>query len=306
MIVPPTRDALGRAAEIIRQGGLVAFPTETVYGLGANALNADAVKRVFELKQRPFASPLIVHTSDAELARTVTMEWPPLAETLACHFWPGPLTMVMAKAVIVPDLVTAGLPSVGVRVPAHPIALELIRQSGVPIAAPSANLFTQISPTTAQHVEAALGSKIEMILDGGPTRVGIESTVIALRGGEQVILRPGMISQSELEAVTGLRWGRELNLPKLTEPAESPGQHPRHYAPRTPLYVLEPGAQPPSGRGKILRMPGDAEKFAASLYAELHKADAEGWEWIAIEAPPQTPEWAGISDRLQRASQQNK
>jgi L-threonylcarbamoyladenylate synthase len=282
MILLPTRDGLRRAAEIIRLGGVVAFPTETVYGLGANAFNADAVKRVFELKQRPFASPLIVHAGDAELARTVTREWPPLAETLSRHFWPGPLTMVLAKAPIVPDLVTAGLPSVGVRVPAHPIAVELIRQSGVPIAAPSANLFTQISPTTAQHVEAALGGKIEIILDGGRTQVGIESTVIALRSGGPVILRPGMISQSQLEEVTGLQWQRELNLPRVREAAESPGQHLRHYAPRTPFYVLEPGAQPPMGRGKMLNMPGNRYQFAASLYAVWHQADSYGWDWIAL------------------------
>jgi L-threonylcarbamoyladenylate synthase len=304
MIVRPTPDALRRAAEIILRGGLVAFPTETVYGLGANALNSESVRRIYELKQRPFASPLIVHVAGTEMARSVTAEWPALADVLAKHFWPGPLTLVIRKASMVPDLVTAGLPTVGVRVPANPIAIELIRQARIPIAAPSANPFTQLSPTTAEHVEATFGDHIEMILDGGPAEVGIESTVVALRSDGPVILRPGMISQSELEAVTHVQWERELNLPQVTEAAESPGQHPRHYAPRTPLYVLEPGAALPDGRGKLLSMPQDRRQFAASLYSELHKADAEGLDWIAIESPPQTPEWAGILDRLQRASKQ--
>lgn len=302
MIVRATHEALRSAAQVLLRGGLVAFPTETVYGLGANALNSESVRRIYEVKQRPFASPLIVHVSDVEMARTVTAEWPPLADVLARHFWPGPLTIVIRKAAIVPDLVTGGLSTVGVRVPANPIAIELIRQTQLPIAAPSANLFTQISPTTAEHVQAALGDRLEMILDGGQAEVGIESTVVALRKCGPVILRPGMISQSELEAVTRLRWERELNLPEVTEPAESPGQHPRHYAPRTPFYVLERGSAPPNGHGKILQMPQDRRQFAALLYSELHKADAEGLEWIGIESPPQTPEWAGILDRLQRAS----
>lgn len=302
MIVPATQEAVRRAAGIIRQGGLVAFPTETVYGLGANALNTDAVKRIFEVKERPFASPLIVHTSDSEMARSVAIEWPPLAEALARRFWPGPLTIVIRKAEVIPDLVTAGLPTVGVRVPSNAIAIELIRQSAVPIAAPSANRFTQISPTTAEHVQSSLGDRVDMILDGGPCQVGIESTVVALRSAAPVILRPGMISQSELERATETRWERELDLPLLRDAFEAPGQHPLHYAPRTPFYVLEPGAKPPLGRGRILTMPPERDKFAAALYTEMHKADAEALDWIAIEAPPETPDWAGIRDRLRRAS----
>lgn len=306
MVVPANADAIRRAASIIRQGGIVAFPTETVYGLGANALSIEAVQRIYEAKERPFASPLIVHVDGIEMARSLAAEWPAMADFLARRFWPGPLTIIIRKAAMIPDLVTAALPSVGIRVPAHPIAIELIRQSGVPVAAPSANRFTQISPTAAEHVQNALGDRVDMILDGGACQVGIESTVIALRTSGPVILRPGMISQSELERATGTAWQSELNLPRLENSYEAPGQHQRHYAPRTPFYVLEPGTPEPAGRGRILRMPRCREKFAASLYAEMHKADAEELDWIAIEAPPETPEWAGIRDRLLRATRRDE
>ena len=294
-----TEQDVDRAAELIRAGGLVAFPTETVYGLGANALNADAVMRIYKTKQRPWASPLIVHVADEVMARSVTAEWPPLAQRLAARFWPGPLTIIVTKAEIVPDLVTAGLDTVGVRVPSHPIALNLIRRARVPVAAPSANRFGEISPTTAEHVDASLGRSVDMILDAGPTKVGIESTVVSLNRNPPIILRPGMITQTDLEQATGVAWDREIDLPRVQE---SPGQHARHYSPRTPFYVLEPGSARPAGRGRVINMPSDAQTFAARLYAELHKADAEGWEWIAVEKPPETPEWAGILDRLKRAS----
>jgi L-threonylcarbamoyladenylate synthase len=294
-----TEEDVDRAAELIRAGGLVAFPTETVYGLGANALNADAVMRIYKTKQRPWASPLIVHVADEVMARSVTAEWPPLAQRLAARFWPGPLTIIVTKADIVPDLVTAGLDTVGVRMPSHPIALNLIRRARVPVAAPSANRFGEISPTTAEHVDASLGRNVDMILDAGPTQVGIESTVVSLRRNPPAILRPGMISQTALEEATSIAWDREMELPRVQE---SPGQHARHYSPRTPFYVLEPDSARPAGRGRIINMPSDARTFAAKLYAELHKADAEGWEWIAVEKPPETTEWAGILDRLKRAS----
>ena len=290
-----------RAAELIRSGQLVAFPTETVYGLGANALDEEAVRRIFEAKERPWASPLIVHVADEKMARSITAEWPITAQKLAKQFWPGPLTLVLKKAPIVPDLVTAGLDSVGVRMPSNPMALELIRRTGVPIAAPSANRFTQISPTTAEHVREGLGNRVNMILDGGPTSVGIESTVVALHRAPPAILRPGIITAEELARVAGVRFETEMDLPHIVE---SPGQHPRHYAPRTRLVLLEADAAAPDGRGRILDMPADPKQFAAVLYAELHGADREGWDWIAIRRPPDTPEWAGILDRLQRASAQ--
>jgi L-threonylcarbamoyladenylate synthase len=290
---------LMRAAELIRSGRLVAFPTETVYGLGANALDPEAVRRIFEVKERPWASPLIVHVADEKMARTVSAEWPTTAQRLAKQFWPGPLTLVLKKAAIVPDLVTAGLDSVGVRTPSHPMALELIRRAGVPIAAPSANRFTEISPTTADHVRKGLGDRVDMILDGGPTTVGIESTVIALHRAPPAILRPGIIMEEELARVAGVRFETEVDLPHIVE---SPGQHPRHYAPRTPFILLEAHAAVPDGRGRIIDMPADPKPFAAALYAELHKADREGWDWIGVRRPPETPEWAGVWDRLQRAS----
>jgi L-threonylcarbamoyladenylate synthase len=303
MIVQPTREALERAAEIIRSGGLVAFPTETVYGLGANALDTDAVARIYEAKGRPFASPLIVHVLDEVAARALASEWPKQAQQLAQRFWPGPLTLVLRKAETVPDLVTAGLDSVGIRVPANPVALALIRAAGVPIAAPSANLFTHLSPTTAQHVESGLGTRVDMILDGGATTVGIESTVVSLRRTPPSILRPGMISQSELQAATGIAWQREVDRTRISDGAESPGQQPRHYAPRTPFYVLGPGMDRPSGRGRIIELPADRESYAHQLYAELHRADQQGWDWIAVLRPPDTAEWSGILDRLKRAAQ---
>ncbi|MBV9294433.1 MAG: threonylcarbamoyl-AMP synthase [Acidobacteriaceae bacterium] len=299
MSEPPTEEEIARAAELIRHGGLVAFPTETVYGLGANALDAKAVARIYEVKGRPWASPLIVHVADEAMARSVTSGWPTIAQTLAKHFWPGPLTLVLGKADVIPDLVTAGLHSVGVRMPAHPVAIELIRRAGVPIAAPSANPFTQISPTTAEHVRAALGDRVGMILDGGPTMIGIESTVASIWRDPPVILRPGMITQEELQKVTERPWEREMGLPQIME---SPGMQPRHYAPRTPFYVLEPGTAAPAGRGRILEMPPDPQSFAAKLYAELHGADQQGWDWIGVTRPPDTPEWAGILDRLTKAS----
>ncbi len=299
MSIAPTEEEMARAAKLIRRGGLVAFPTETVYGLGANALDANAVARIYEAKGRPWASPLIVHVADEAMARTVTSDWPSMAQTLAAHFWPGPLTLVVTKATVIPDLVTAGLGSVGVRMPAHPVALELIQRAAVPIAAPSANRFTEISPTTAEHVRAGLGDRVDMILDAGPTSVGIESTVASIWRDPPVILRPGMITKEELEKVTGVSWERELGLPHI---AESPGLQPRHYAPRTPFYLLEPGAAVPAGRGRMLEMPADSRSFAAQLYAELHSADQEGWDWIAIKAPPDIPEWSGILDRLAKAS----
>jgi L-threonylcarbamoyladenylate synthase len=288
-----------RAAELIRSGHLVAFPTETVYGLGANALDPEAVRRIFEAKERPWASPLIVHVADEKMARTVSAEWPVTAQRLVRQFWPGPLTLVLKKAAVVPDLVTAGLASVGVRMPSHPMALELIRRAGVPIAAPSANRFTELSPTTADHVREGLGDRVDMILDGGPTTVGIESTVIALHRAPPAILRPGIITEEELARVAGVRFEREMDLPHIVE---SPGQHPKHYAPQTPFILLDTDAVAPDGRGRIVDMPADPKSFAAMLYAELHKADREGWDWIAIRRPPDTPEWAGILDRLQRAS----
>ncbi|HEY0970121.1 MAG TPA: L-threonylcarbamoyladenylate synthase, partial [Gemmatimonadales bacterium] len=201
--VSPGPQVLAHAASVLRRGGLVAFPTETVYGLGANALDSDAVARIYAAKGRPSFNPLIVHVADATAARTLATAWPEAAERLAAAFWPGPLTMVLPKQPRVTDLVTAGLPSVALRVPAHPVALALLRAAGIPIAAPSANRYTELSPTSAAHVERGLGDRVELILDAGPTRVGIESTVVDLTGERPVMLRPGIISADALAAVVG-------------------------------------------------------------------------------------------------------
>jgi L-threonylcarbamoyladenylate synthase len=298
---------LRRAAELLRAGGLVAFPTETVYGLGANALDANAVDRIFAAKGRPATSPLIVHVDSTEMAKTLVTEWPAAAGELASRFWPGPLTLVLPKKTIVPDRVTAGLKTVGVRMPAHPIALALIREARIPLAAPSANRFTELSPTTAGHVRSALGDRVDLILDGGPSAVGIESTVLSLVGKVAQLLRPGMITQAQIEGVIG-----PVGTPVEPDGAHaSPGMHPQHYQPKTRLIL---GPPPPQGQGAYLwwkeaktssrsiEMPHDPSAYAAALYETLHQLDREGWDYIAVEPVPATAEWAGIHDRLNRAA----
>lgn len=289
---------VGEAAALIRAGDVVAFATETVYGLGANALDEAAIRRIYEIKGRPSTSPLIVHVSSIEMAQSLTTAWSGVAARLAARYWPGPLTLVLPKRPHIPDLVTAGLPTVGIRMPAHPQALELIREAGVPIGAPSANRFTQLSPTTAAHVIEAFEGRVP-VLDGGACAVGIESTVVSLAGPSPILLRPGMIPRREMEAITG-------PLQVITEQAgahSSPGLHERHYQPRTRLYL---GGGPGVGRGLHLRrgieLPPDAAGFAAHLYEALHDADTKGYDWIAVEPPPAGTEWDGIRDRLHRAA----
>jgi L-threonylcarbamoyladenylate synthase len=270
-----------------------------VYGLGANALDPAAIEKIYAAKGRPATSPLIVHVSSIQMARSLVRDWPERAEKLALKFWPGPLTLVLPKQPQVPDRLTAGLDTVGVRMPANPIAQALIREAGVPIAAPSANPFMQLSPTTAQHVREALGAQVAMVLDGGRTSVGIESTVLSLAGSEAVLLRPGMLTQQEIEAVIGPV--RVL----ASSPAEahsSPGLHRRHYSPKTPLILVEGGKLPARGRGICLQMPENPREYAAVLYDKLHEADAQGWDWIVGERPPIGPEWVAIRDRLERAA----
>jgi L-threonylcarbamoyladenylate synthase len=295
-----------QAARIIREGGLVVFPTETVYGLGANALDAGAVRKIYELKGRPPGSPLIVHVASVEQARELAAEWPPEAEQLAREFWPGPLTLVVPKKAAIPDVVTAGLPTVGLRMPRHPVALELLRAAGVPIAAPSANRFTQLSPTTAEHVREAFGAETPFLLDGGACEVGLESTVIAVTREGLEVLRPGMA------VVAGAIAGA------AEESSEggahrSPGQHRKHYSPRTRIVLVSRGHLPKEGRGAYLwmsynaaaavkvRMARGPGEYAAGLYETLHRMDREGLDWIAVEMPPDTEEWAAVRDRLVRA-----
>lgn len=277
----------------------MAFPTETVYGLGANALDVAAIDKIYEAKGRPPSSPLIVHVSSIDMARGLVREWPERAEKLARQFWPGPLTLVLPKQPHVPDRLTAGLDTVGVRMPANPIAEALIRAAGVPIAAPSANLFTELSPTTAQHVRDGLGDRVAMVLDGGRTTVGIESTVLSIVGPDAILLRPGMVTRQEIEAVIG---AIQIAGSAPTEAHPSPGMHLRHYSPKTPLLLIERGEIPSTGRGIFLQMPDDPRAYAAVLYERLHDADAQGLDWIAIEQPPRTGAWSAIRDRLERAA----
>jgi L-threonylcarbamoyladenylate synthase len=303
-----TISRIERAAALIRAGELVAFPTETVYGLGANALDAIAVDKIYAAKGRPSTSPLIVHVNSVSMAREVASEWPPAAQRLADAFWPGPLSLVLRKDRRVPHSVTAGLDTVGVRMPAHETALALIQAAGVPIAAPSANRFTQLSATTADHVRATFGDTI-FILDEGPApRVGIESTVLSLVAGPE-LLRPGMITRAQIEAAIG---PIRLASPPEDKAHASPGLHDKHYCPRTPLVLVNHDLPPGKGiylyltdplpADKIVAMPPDAESYGAILYSTLHSADTGGWDWIAVENVPTSEGWTAIRDRLQRAA----
>ena len=305
------RDQIARAAAVIKSGGVVVFPTETVYGLGGNALDPKAIARIYEIKRRPATSPLIVHVSSVHMAKQLVTHWPPDADLLAARFWPGPLTLVLPKSDAVPFALTAGLATVGLRMPDHPVALALIEQSGLPIAAPSANLFMGLSPTTAAHVAKSLGDRIDFILDAGPCQIGIESTVLSLAENQPTLLRPGMISRAQIEAIIG-----PVVLPEsIGTMHPAPGLHERHYAPLTPLYLIEHSCDiPKSGCGVYLylsepleeihsiRMPNAAASYAELLYSTLHRCDESGFDWIAIETPPPSPDWAGIHDRLRRAS----
>jgi len=317
----PDPEVIAAAAKRIRAGELVAFPTETVYGLGAHALDPLAVRKIFLAKGRPATNPVIVHVADPAAARALSSAWPAVADTLAERFWPGPLTLVVPALDTIPADVRAGLPSVGVRVPAHPVALALLRAAAVPIAAPSANRSNQLSPTTAAHVQDGLGEAAGMILDGGPTDVGIESTVLDLTGPAPRILRPGGIGREQLEAVLG---PVALVAATIAEarPRAAPGMMARHYAPRARLELLpseriegaalahiEAGRKPgllvigaPAPAGvTAIRLPGDPAGYARGLYAALHDLDA-GADVILVEAPPALPAWEGVRDRLARGS----
>jgi L-threonylcarbamoyladenylate synthase len=318
--VNPDPEALRVAAAVLRSGGLVAFPTETVYGLGANALDPTAVRGIFEAKGRPPTNPLIVHVANEAMLNRVVASWPDSAKTLAARFWPGPLTLVLPKGPDVPPEVTAGGPTVAVRMPAHPVAIGLIHEAGVPLAAPSANRSSHISPTRAEHVRAGLDGRIDLILDAGPTANGIESTVLDLTSDPPILLRPGPIPRSVLEELVGAIRFREPD--SATGPLPSPGLLPRHYAPRTPVethvtavsaaeraaelraraervaVVLVGGVPTEEG----VSMPADAVGYAARLYDVLHDLDARGLDRILIELPPDTEVWLAVRDRLMRAA----
>jgi L-threonylcarbamoyladenylate synthase len=313
--VPQSLPPIDHAAQLLRAGRLVAFPTETVYGLGANALDAEAVARIYAVKRRPATSPLIVHVASLEMAQSFVANWPETADRMARRFWPGPLTLVLEKQPAIPAIVTANLSTVGLRMPAHPVALALIRTANVPLAAPSANRFTQLSPTTAERVRTSLGTEVDYILDGGPCTVGIESTVLSLAELQPTLLRPGAISRTELEAIVGPIASAQ---DPQAEAHPAPGLHPRHYSPRTTLYLAINGKLPDQGQGQglylrhqhppsrasitIHQMPQSAADYAAALYEVLHQADTASYDWIAVDLPPNTPEWEAIQDRLHRAA----
>jgi len=315
-----TLDAgLEEAATRLRGGQLVAFPTETVYGLGANALNANAVAAIFTAKGRPSTNPVIVHVADIASAQALSADWTPIAAVLAQRFWPGPLTLVVRAAADVPSIVMAGGTTVGVRMPAHPGALALIAAAGCPIAAPSANRSEAISPTQAEHVAGGLGAWVDdlLILDGGACQIGIESTVVDATGESAVILRLGDVSEMDIAEVVAVAATADVS---GAGPVRSPGQALRHYAPHCPLDILPSGVQPDSDAmsdpdvwtfwigdnppvGERVVPLGEQPKVVATkLYAGLHQADDAGAKRIVIAGLPIGAEWAAVADRLRRAA----
>lgn len=314
MIKNADATTIARAAALLKAGGLVAFPTETVYGLGAHALDAEAVVKIFEAKERPFFDPLIVHIAEINELPILAQAIPPKAEKLIEAFWPGPLTLVLPKTPKVPDIVTAGLDTVAVRMPAHPVARALLAEAAIPVAAPSANRFGMLSPTRAEHVKAQLSDRVDLILDGGPCEVGVESTIIKLIGEDAAMLRFGGIPLEEIEQLIGKIAIAVGNV------VESPGQLPSHYAPRTPLAIIhgEIESDPeaaylafrdiPKGRFReveILSSAGDLREAAANLFAALHRLDSCGARIIFAEEIPELGLGRAIMDRLRKAAKKN-
>jgi L-threonylcarbamoyladenylate synthase len=324
--------AVAKGAEILRSDGIVAFATETVYGLGADATSARGIERIYEAKGRPATNPLIVHVRDEAMARKYTSRWPAAAEKLARAFWPGPLTLVVPRGPQIVPAVSAGLETIGVRAPNHPLAQALLEAFDGPIAAPSANRSNRISPTTAQHVWDELGDAVDLILDGGPCQIGIESTVVDVSGAKPAILRPGSVTWEQIKNVIG-DVGIGPDHLRRNQAARSPGQLAVHYAPVTPAYFFE-GAEA-GGVGnwcknhphiriaiiaiegsvaekeiqarsaplhQLIRAPGDAATYARNLYAMLREADAGGYAFLWIAMPDLAPAWRAIRDRLARAA----
>lgn len=307
---------VARAAAALRAGELAVFPTETVYGLGADALNPDAVASIFEAKQRPLHDPLIVHVAAAEQVEALVTHMPEKARQLIAHFWPGPLTLVLPKSSRVPDIVTAGNSTVAIRMPANPLALQLIRTAGVPVAAPSANLFGRTSPTTAQHVRNQLSGSYAALIDGGTCRVGVESTVLSLTGDSPVVLRSGGLAQEDLEELIG----PVIRRAELPAQYDGPGMLPDHYAPTTPLrlvadirtYMDSPVVgklcfqhcgTSAAGAVRILSPDGDLHAAAINLYHAIQELDAMGLELIVAEKAPAHGLGRAINDRLEKAAQ---
>lgn len=310
-----------QAAQLLREGRLVAFPTETVYGLGADATNPWAVARIFAAKGRPSTNPLIVHIAHASQATRYAADWPAAAQALADAFWPGPLTIVVPRKPIIAPEVSAGLGTVGLRCPRHPLALELLREFDGPVAAPSANRSNRVSPTSARHVREELGEAVDLILDGGDCEVGIESTVITLCTSTPTVLRPGNVSVDSLRSVLG-DVVLKSEVISTTTAAAAPGQHAIHYSPRTPCYrgtaqqiQAYLTGQPAESRiilalsdltalhpAHVTHMPRSPEAYAHHLYAALRAADERHAAAILVELPPLSPDWLAVHDRLNRAA----
>ncbi|MFN7087480.1 MAG: L-threonylcarbamoyladenylate synthase [Burkholderiales bacterium] len=314
-----TEREIENAVAVLRAGGLVAFPTETVYGLGADASNPEAVKKIFAAKGRPHDHPLIVHVADAVQLANWAREVPPAAARLAKKFWPGPLTLILRRAASVSDWVTGGQDTVALRVPAHPVAQALLRAFGGGIAAPSANRFGRVSATTAEHVRSEFGDAVDCVLDGGAADVGIESTIVDLSGDRPALLRPGWVSAQQLQDVLGM----PLAAPGSASP-RAPGTLAKHYAPQTPLMMMEADlllelAASLARQGKRVAVlarsaqrplvpdltwiaaAADAQGYAHDLYSNLRKLDAAGCDVMLVEEPPRDAAWAAIRDRLLRA-----
>jgi len=316
----PAGGELDRAVGLLRAGRLVAFPTETVYGLGADASNPQAVARIFAAKGRPADHPLIVHLASAGQVADWAGEFPGPARALAEAFWPGPLTLVLPRGERVPDAVTGGQDTVGLRVPSHPVAHELLRRFGGGVAAPSANRHGRVSPTRAEHVREELGDRVDLVLDGGDCEVGLESTIVGCRNGEVTLLRPGRITRRDLERVVGPVHSPSSQAPRV------PGSLRSHYAPATPvdvlpaqdierlcrmqhdprLAVLAPRPQPEATTVLAWReVPADPQGYGRALYAALRELDALGAARIVIESVPAGDAWAAVADRLARAARRD-
>lgn len=333
--------AVRRAAALLRAGEAVVLPTETVYGLAANAFDPKAVSEIYRIKGRPAHNPIIVHVANLDMARACARRWPARADALAEAFWPGPLTLVVPRSKEIPDIVTGGGETVGIRWPNHPFIQAVIRRCGFPLAAPSANLSNRVSPTTAGHVRRQLDGRVGLIADGGPSPVGIESTVLDLTASPARVLRPGMIRESALKAVIGRVSGAECQVSNAggkgaaekrcqadRRALRSPGQLRKHYAPQARLIlrrwrddeslrrmiaelrfqisdccVIAHSCVPsPEDFRRVGVIPREADAFGRVLYHELHQCDEAGASLIVVEAPPKGPEWNAIADRLKRAS----
>jgi len=303
-ILQPTDDAIRTAADALRSGELVGFPTETVYGIAASAIDRSAILKTFALKKRPAENPLIVHVISLDQASDLVTSIPDNARMLAARFWPGPMTLVLPKSSKVPLEATGGLDTVAIRVPRHPVALAILAVAELPLTAPSANAFMGLSPTLAEHIAPKILEGLACVIDGGPCDVGVESTVIDCSGGDPVILRPGGLSRRVIEAVLG-----RTVLLRDSNDHRAPGGYRRHYSPRTPVRLVKKlgefdagiGFAPPQNIRQV-QLSIDPHDYARALYSSLFKLDQMGRLEILIEMPPDTMEWEAVWDRIEKAT----